>query len=251
MYEPVKRLALHLLKAPTEPPAPPAGSTGSVEIFRASPRFLTYRMLLFSLHAVFVVLAELVFIVTTVVSDEPGLHLLTVVFVPVIVVHLAMQYFATRLDFDMRYYIVTDRSVRVRQGAWTVREMTITHANVQNLRVVQGPIERLFGIATLEIDTAGGGGAGSGGKSSSLPGGHTIRMAGIENARDVRDRILAHLRLRGGGTGLGDVDDDAAHRGPGAASPVEASIVPSAMLDALRDLRDAARELSAAAARRA
>ena len=41
----------------------------------------------------------------------------------------------------MRYYIVTDRSQRVRQGAWLLREMTITHANLQNHRLVQGPVE--------------------------------------------------------------------------------------------------------------
>jgi hypothetical protein len=129
--------------------------------------------------------------------------------------------------------------------------MTITHANVQNLRVVQGPIERLFGIASLEIDTAGGGGSAAGGKSSAMLGGHTIRMAGIENAREVRDRILTHLRLRGSGTGLGDLDDDATHRAAAVIPSGALAVGSSAVLDALRDLRDAARGLRAAAERRA
>jgi len=28
-----------------------------------------------------------------------------------------------RLDYELRYYVVTDRSIRIREGAWTVREI--------------------------------------------------------------------------------------------------------------------------------
>jgi len=62
-------------------------------------------------------------------------------------------------------------------------------------------------------------------------------MAGIENAREIRDRILAHLRAHGGGTGLGDLDDHADHHAPAAAGGG------SSLLDAIRDVRDAAHAL--------
>ena len=45
MYQPLRRLVLRLLVAPTEPPEPPAGSPDSVKVFRASPRFLTLQLL--------------------------------------------------------------------------------------------------------------------------------------------------------------------------------------------------------------
>ena len=38
-------LALRFMKAPTAPPDPPSGSHGSIQIYRASPRYLTYRLL--------------------------------------------------------------------------------------------------------------------------------------------------------------------------------------------------------------
>ena len=57
--------------------------------------------------------------------------------------------------------------------------MTITHANVQNLRVVQGPLQRYFGIASLEVDTAGGGSAAKQARHQ-MGSGHTVRIAGIE-----------------------------------------------------------------------
>jgi membrane protein YdbS with pleckstrin-like domain len=243
MYGPVKRLALRILRAPSEPPETPPGSHDSVQVFRASPRYLTYRMLGFWVHAVFLILVELAYFGGSIASGRLELSLVGGVVAVVLFFHLCIQYVATRMDFELRYYIVTDRAVRVRQGAWLVREMTITHANVQNLRVVQGPIQRLFRIANLEIDTAGGGGA-QAGKGHAMLASHTVHFAGIENAHEVRDIVLAHLRARGGGTGLGDVDDHAER------APQPAPAAP-AMLDVLREVRDAARGLRAAAEARA
>ena len=40
---------------------------------------------------------------------------------------LLVVWFLLRVDYDLRYYVVTDRSLRVREGAWNVREMTITY----------------------------------------------------------------------------------------------------------------------------
>lgn len=248
MYEPLKRLALSVLKTPHDPPQPPSGSHASVEIFRASPKYLSYRMLGFWLHTAFIGLVELLVIVSIVATGQAAFGIIAVLIALYFVIHQFLNYFAIRLDFDLRHYIVTDRSLRVREGAWIVREMTITHANVQNLRVVQGPIERIFGIAALEVDTAGGG-ATSGQSRHRMGSGHTVRLAGIENAAAIRDRILAHLRSRGGGTGLGDVDDEGErHPPPAVAAPAGG---PSSLVEVLREVRDAARELRAAAESRA
>ena len=243
MYEPLKRLALTLLKTPHDTPEVPAGSHESVQIFRASPKFLTYRMLTFWIHLAFFVLVEGGLIVVSLASKKPETSILVIGVAVFAGVKLFFDYFAIRMDFDLRYYIVTDRSLRVREGAWIVREMTITHANVQNLRVVQGPLQRLFGIASLEVDTAGGGSAAKQARHQ-MGSGHTVRIAGIENASEVRDIILAHLRKRGGGTGLGDFDDERErHPAAHAAAPADSA----AMAAALRDLLDAARGLRTAA----
>jgi len=250
MYEPLKRLALSILKTPHDPPPPPSGSHASVEIFRASPKYLSYRMLGFWLHCAFVVVAEIALIVGGLASGKAAVGVVAVLFAVFLVVHQLLNYFAIRLDFDLRYYVVTDRSLRVREGAWTVREMTITHANVQNLRVVQGPLQRFFGISALEVDTAGGGGGASAKSRHGIGSGHTVRLAGIENAAEIRDRILAHLRARGGGAGLGDVDDEG-DRSATSAVAAHASrptaVRSTAEVDALRELRDSARALRAAA----
>lgn len=108
-----------------------------------------------------------------------------------------------RIDYELRWYVITDTSVTVREGAWTVREITASYQNVQNVRVVQGPLERLFGIANVQIDTAGSGGAHGKGEYAT---GHRCVIRGVRNAHDIRDGILNNLRLYRN-AGLGDPDD--------------------------------------------
>ena len=70
-------------------------------------------------------------------------------------------------------------------------------------------------------------------------GGHHARLAGIENAADVRDQIRGYLKIHGArSSGLGDPDEDDASG--------EAGFTP-AMLDALRGVHEAAAELRHAA----
>jgi len=124
-------------------------------------------------------------------------------------VQAPVTYAMVRLDYEMRWYIVTDRSLRIREGIASVREMTMTFANVQNLAIRQGPIQRLLGISDLRVRTAGGG---SGDLDSEqddkdVKSMHVGYLRGVDDARGIRDTILARLR-RGKGAGLGDPDDE-------------------------------------------
>lgn len=236
LYSALRNVALRLMKTPLDPPEAPAGSQGSVQIFRASPRYLSYRLLGYWLLFGLAWLGWLVGAVAALAGREPGaVVVLFVVALPLAALQF-VAYFATRLDFDQRYYVLTDRSLRVRSGAIVVTEMTVTHANVQNLTVEQGPLQKLFGIADLRVQTAGGGASHGKGQHDT---GHAIQFAGIENAAEVRDRVLAYLRQRGGhGAGLGDPDDHAAR-----------GLSPRA-LSALRGVHAAAAALRTAAEQR-
>jgi len=111
-----------------------------------------------------------------------------------------------RLNFEKRWYVVTDRSLRIREGVTTVREMTVNFANIQNISISQGPLQRALRIADLRVDTAGGGGGSSQRKerSENL---HTAWFRGIDNANEVRELIQQRLR-RLKDSGLGDHEEN-------------------------------------------
>ncbi|MFO0895455.1 MAG: PH domain-containing protein [Phycisphaerales bacterium] len=111
-----------------------------------------------------------------------------------------VAYAAIHLHYDTTWYVLSPRSLRIRRGAMIVREMTITFENVQNVTVQQGPLQRIFGIADVVVDTAGGGVSS---KHEGAAFGHRGILAGLDNAAEVRDLILARVR-RAAGAGLGD-----------------------------------------------
>jgi len=241
MYTPLKRSVLAVFKAPVEPPQPPAGVHADVRVLRASPRFLTYRMLPLLFGAAMLGLACVVALIAVVATGELVALIAPAAILLVGVPAIVLGYFCLRVDYELRYYVLTDRSIRVREGAWLVEEKTITFANVQNVRVEQGPLQRMLGISDVRVDTAGGGASPEAQTFGRT--GHGVALAGIENAAEIRDSILEHLKRRGKGAGLGDLDDERRARSASASSL-------AAHADVLREIAGAAAALRAAASTR-
>jgi uncharacterized membrane protein YdbT with pleckstrin-like domain len=117
--------------------------------------------------------------------------------------------YLVRLDYELRWYIVTDRSIRIRAGVWDIREMTMTFANIQHASVSQGPLQRLLGISDVQVRTAGGGAGGDAADQHQKGAGEMMHVAyfrGVDNAEEIKELIQERMR-RFGDTGLGDPDD--------------------------------------------
>lgn len=237
MYESLKHVLLDLLKAPKEPPAQPSGSYASVRIFRASPGFLRYQLMYAAAGAA---LAAAVFAAISVIAflQDAGLGiLLSLLFVFLWFLLAAAAYVTVRLEYDLRYYVVTDRSLRIRRGVWSILEQTLTFANVQNVQVEQGPVERLFGISNLAVETAGGGSGSAApaeGGAKFSPNYHRAVMRGLDDAEGIRDLVLSYVRKQPRHSGLGDPDE------PGSGAGFS-----GAEIQSLREILDEARRIRA------
>ncbi|MDH3744321.1 MAG: PH domain-containing protein [Acidobacteriota bacterium] len=234
----MKRLRQRLLTflRVSERPDPPPGAGPFLETFRASRRYLYYCVLTWipkQIAAFFGLLFSLAFFGFI---DQPfvkmagldrffelverirfpfghlniELNSLFVFFEALAIVTWAAQLLFTglllKLSWELRWYMVGETSLRIRRGLWSLREQTMTLANIQNMIVRQGPVQRMFGIADLEVHTAGGGarsdpeeGDSSGAKHSL----HIGHLRGLEDAPGLRDKIRARL-LELAGDGLGD-----------------------------------------------
>jgi len=234
MYKVLKRLVLPLLKVEEKEPTPPAGSHDSFQVFRACPAFLSYNLFFWKIYAAIFALGVAVASATLLLLNR-WLILLVVPLLLFAAFKVAVFYVTTRLNYDMRWYVITDRSLLIREGIWIVREITLTFANAQNVRVTQGPLQRFFGFSNVEVDTAGGGGGGHKESQSTSP--HRAVLRGLDNSAQVRDLVLEQLRKHRT-TGLGDPDDHTTgahpHFDPGT----------------LREIRDEAKKLRETLARK-
>lgn len=155
-------------------------------------------------------------------------------------IQIPITYALVRLDYEQRWYIVTDRSLRIRSGLASVLESTMSFANLQQVSVTQGPVQRLLGLADVRVQSAGGGGSAEShpAAEASL---HTGIFHGVERADEIRDLILERLRLFRQ-AGLGDPDDPHAD----SALPADPSPAPGDALAAARELLAETRALRAA-----
>jgi hypothetical protein len=138
----------------------------------------------------------------------PLLWVLKIVGILAYLVQLPVTYLIARMDYELRWYMVTDRSLRIRYGVWKVTESTMSFANIQQVVVSQGPLQRLLGLSDVKVQSAGGGSGGH--DSHGNPHGNDDMHMGlfhsVTNAPEIRDLILERLR-RFRESGLGDTEE--------------------------------------------
>jgi membrane protein YdbS with pleckstrin-like domain len=186
---------LDLMKVPNEPRAPD-GLAGSIHVFRSGRNYYRWRLTVWLCAnlGVLVLLTMLLFAISRAVRFAPPLgrfagEALAVLLVMGFLASALCTFLQQRLNYELRWYVVTDRCLRVRSGIMNVHEVTTTLANIQEVRLSSGPLQKLLGLADVEVHSAGGG---SGRKASSS--GHVARLEGVDNALEIRDFILARLR---------------------------------------------------------
>jgi uncharacterized membrane protein YdbT with pleckstrin-like domain len=248
MFKAFREGCERVLRIPGDP-EPPPGDEARTQRFRAAPNYYKYLLFVWGLKtaAGFVVLLTLEIgplIAALELRHQDFLRAL-LIGLPQIIILLfflgrLLALALVRLDFEKRWYLVTDRSLRLREGIVNVREMTITFANIQNISISQGPIQRALGIADLRVDTAGGASPARRehkGMPQSL---HTAFFRGVDNANAIRELIQARLReLKD--SGLGDYEER-----PLGAQPSTMNVSAAQLLPALREVAAEAAALRAA-----
>lgn len=177
----------------------------------------------------------------------PLLTLLKGIAVIVVIAQLITTYVMQRLAYELRWYIVTDRSLRIRAGIWNLQETTMSFANLQQVEFSQGPLQRLLGLADLHVQSAGGGEQKEGSqKGESL---HTGVFEGVTNAKEIRDLILTRLRdYRDSGLGHPAEAQMARLPAPLPLVPGDGAASLAAAFDLLAEARELRRALTSASA---
>ena len=216
---PMQSLLTDLLRVPAEPDTP-FGAPGSLRVFRAARPFLYYRLVGATLRQAGALVGLLLFLSWAPeldpaewaknleklphealakvfhASNEWRLFDLLEAFALIgFFVQLPFAVGLAVLDYRYRWYLVTDRSLRIREGVLRLNERTMTFSNLQHVTIRQGPVQRLLGISDLEVRTAGGGDkARQESDQKQVDSFHIGRFRGVANAAEIRDLVLERLR---------------------------------------------------------
>ncbi len=102
---------------------------------------------------------------------------------PVALILAWLVVFLPHRRYAARGYAMSDDRLRVVRGVLFHSDTVVPFGRVQHIDVDRGPIERYYGLATLQLYTAG-----SHGDVVALPG------LGHEDALDMREAIRAHIK---------------------------------------------------------
>jgi membrane protein YdbS with pleckstrin-like domain len=214
MLRTLKDWVLRLVRVPIAPALP----TGSADawVFNAAPSYFRYLLTLWMLKQLVAAVGLVVGLLALSALDDVIVHPLGVMGLRTaeafawltFLVQIPLSFAVLNLDFELRWYIVSDRSLRIREGILTLREKTVTFANVQNVEIRRNPLQRLLGLADVRVQTAGGGGGGSHGSTHVAESMHEAYFRGVDDPEKIRRAILDRVR-RAKDAGLGDPDDHA------------------------------------------
>jgi membrane protein YdbS with pleckstrin-like domain len=229
VYSGVWQVLSGWFRVPQTPPTLPVAAGEQPDAFKLAAGYIRYLKFWFWIVSILVGLAILIgWVALTIAVWWLGL-LLAVPALLLAVVPGIVGYVAIHLRYDTTWYVMTERSLRIRRGIWVIHEMTFTFENVQNVKVQQGPLQRLFGVSDLIVETAGSGGNPSGQGGPALNRGV---VEGVTDAWALRDRVLARLKSSQS-AGFGD-EDDVAETGAGKTGPGWTA----EHIQALRSIRD-------------
>ncbi len=234
-----KRMITSILRVPPEP-ADPRGAPGSLRVFPVSPRYFHYRLVLWSFRQMIAFLglvAGLAFFCAMEVGAAPSAFALLLPIATCALglfsfcVHALFSFIVLRLDYELRWYKVTDRSLRIREGVLSVKEFTMTFANIQDISITQGPLQRLLRIADLKVESAGGGGGVHGAENADAPTTehHTAYFRGVDNPEEIRDFMRERLKSyndQGLGGGPEELLARRAHHLPAATDAISTEALP-------------------------
>ena len=126
--------------------------------------------------------------------------------------------------FKALEYTIDDDGVKMRGGVVWKKFVTVPYSKITNVDITRGPLQRLFNIGTIHVQTAGA--AGKQGEKAEL------KLAGIRDLEKVREVIIENIK-------------DLNYPGSGRTKkeiPSGGETVSKDILNELRDIKDILRE---------
>lgn len=88
--------------------------------------------------------------------------------------------------FKALEYTIDDDGVKMRGGVVWKKYVTVPYSKITNVDITRGPLQRLFNIGTIHVQTAGA--AGKQGEKAEL------KLAGIRDLEKVREVIIENIK---------------------------------------------------------
>lgn len=139
---------------------------------------------------IFIPVAVLGAVLVFVPLDPPGTVIIPLFIGLLLLVALLLALWIPAFYRSLEYSIADD-AIRCNSGVFWKRRVTVPYSKVTNVDVTQGPVQRLYGVGSVHVQTAGAGGA-QGGMAE-------LAFMGVRNLEGVREAVMSRVKAAGGG----------------------------------------------------
>ena len=162
------------------------------EVLKPSPRmkalFCAY-YLLFAIPYLLGVVLPVGLLTFSIVGFNLALLCTLSVLSPILITAPVVAYWI-RAFYERAHFTLTGDEIIVEKGVWWRRRDIVPYNRITNVSVVQGPLSRALGLATVRVQTAGFSGA-AGASSLQVA---EAELFYVENAEELVDRIMDRVR---------------------------------------------------------
>nr|MDO8088220.1 PH domain-containing protein [Candidatus Sigynarchaeum springense] len=124
------------------------------------------------------------------IIPEPGMLLWSIISTVMVIVGAMIATAAYMPAFVRNFsYDLSDRFIVINRGVITKQKTTIPFSRIQNVSVIQGPLDRRFGIYTVKIETAGFSAAG-GSQGGPQPEGLLVGIKDPKRLESIIDELV-------------------------------------------------------------
>lgn len=104
--------------------------------------------------------------------------------IPTLAILIFLAYWIPKY-YDTIIYKLTENEIVWKRGVWFKKTGIVPYNRITNIDIIQGPLSRRLGIASLKIQTAG---------YSGQQAGAEIRMEGVEQFEELRELIMGFVK---------------------------------------------------------
>jgi membrane protein YdbS with pleckstrin-like domain len=149
-----------------------------------------------------------IFDVFLVMAGIPPLITMSLILLSILIIAIS-KWWAGLLWKNYSFELLDDKIV-VRSGVIGRRKVMIPYERIQNVNVQKGVLERIFGVSSIQIETAGSAGMPGNGAGYGLYAFKSLAegtIQGITDTEPIEKFIMKKIRASKAGTGLGDDED--------------------------------------------
>lgn len=87
---------------------------------------------------------------------DNNIKIINIIFIIIILLLISGAYIEPFFEYKQWSYRINEEEIFFKEGVFFIRSVTIPIVRIQNIKLKEGPINRMFNLASVKIGTAGG-----------------------------------------------------------------------------------------------